>query len=295
MELALNNFGWDNLGSWSTAKKFSVLLIWLIFFTCLLYFVLLRATWNKQQKIATKVRTLAMQVEQQKQALAQMPTPKTLDGEIDQNHVELQNLYITPQHLYQWLGVLAQMAQQDQLALVSSQPLLPIQANFYQELPLHLRVVGTYAQLTRFIAQIVNLKPLFLMAGFSLAPKNQADYNGQLLLDLHLHTFAANNNSDRKVAEFINPSLTKLDLSLAQDPFSKNLLQTLFAISHLQMLGSISDAQHRWAVLQNGNHIVHVRSGQNLDAHTQIIRVTEASVTIKQADRLWQIFLEERK
>lgn len=291
----MNNIGLDNLGSWSAAKKISVILIVTLLLSCLLFFVFLRSDLKKQNKISAEIQLLTIKLAQQKQVSEQMKTQKDMDAEIESHYLSLKNIYIMPKHIHQWIGIFSQIAQQEQLALLSAQPLTPIQAKFYQEIPLDLHVVGAYINLASFIAQIANLKPLFLTANFSLSPQDKNDYNGELILDLHLHAFAENTTHQSQVDNFVTPSLEKLDTSLKQDPFSKSLLQMTFSLLHLHMLGSINDKKQHWAILKNGIHIIHVAPGQHLDAHTQVVQVAGTFVTIKQNDRLHKILLEDKK
>ena len=295
---------WDNLGQWPQKVKIKIFIVWLILSAILGYLLFLNSPLQKNSRTQNKIQVLAQQLTDQKRMLNELMQQPASAAELPTSDHAANALYIDPQQLSHWLGFFAQLAQQNQLTLQTSNILMPIQANFYQELPIHLRLIGTYQNITYFLTQLTNLAPLFLIAEFSLEPKNHENPSAQLLLDLHLHAFAANHkNSVTSSETFITPTIKQLNLTLRLDPFSRTLIQPVLNISNLKMLGSILSPTKHWALLQNGHTILHVTVGQQLDEDTQVTAITQQAVIITQNTnsselhtpaRSWQIPLIEK-
>jgi type IV pilus assembly protein PilO len=290
---------WNNIGRWPRRTRLIVFILFSVLFSLLCYLILLRSTLLIQQRMQYKIKTLQSQITQQQNALAELQQQATSKTELNRMRLTAQALYIMPQQLYQWIDFLAHLAQQNNLTWLAAQPLQTIQANFYQELPLELRITGTYQNICLFVAHITNLSPLFLSASFSLAPSNQSVDATQLLLEIHLQAFALNKPTHDS-EKFTAPEIKKITLELLHDPFSLALIQNSFAINHLKMLGSIITQQKHWALVQNGHELLHISVGQQLDKYTRVTAITAHSITFtqithqKSEPHTWQIFLQEK-
>jgi type IV pilus assembly protein PilO len=161
---------WDNIGTWPLRIKIMVFILAVITVLSASYLLFLRAPLAAYTHTQTKLHALQLQTTAQAAALTK---ENRADG-TELKIVEPQPIYINPHHLAQWLGFFAQVAQQNKLTLQAAQPQQTIQANFYQELPLHLQLIGNYENLTRFITQVANLTPLFLSADFHCRQKHLA-------------------------------------------------------------------------------------------------------------------------
>ncbi|MSP52907.1 MAG: hypothetical protein EXR81_01475 [Gammaproteobacteria bacterium] len=291
---------WNNVGQWPSRAKIIVFTLWSLFLIILCYLIFLRTALLTQQRMQHTVQTLQLQITQQQHTLTELQQ-STSEADLNSMRHATQALYITPQQLYQWIDFLAHLTQQNNLLWLAAQPLQTIQANFYQELPLHLRITGSYQHITLFLAKIANLSPLFLPASFSLYPKNKTTVADQLLLDLTLHAFALNKNSS-DAEKFTTPEIKKINLELLHDPFSPALIQHTFSLNNLKMIGSMINQQKQWALVQNGHEVLHVNVGQQLDAQTQVTAITDQAITIQQINsrdphaepHVWHILLQEK-
>ena len=275
---------WNNIGEWSRYQQRFALALSGIISSILLYFIFLNAPLASQTRLQHKIQTLTLQTTPQENIDVDRPQ--------QQPEKDLHDIYISRQHLASWLNVVAQLAQQHHLILQTSEALLPITANFYNELPIHLRLLGSYPDLTCFVAQLTELKPLFLAANFTLEPKNQGNLDNLVLLDLTLHTFSQNAKTREENTIFTAPAIKKIILPLKQDPFAHNIAAMSVSKNNFLQLDfqdiSVRSALQNLAKVANINIIISDKVQSKISVHLQNITWQEALNVILQTEGLGQ-------
>ncbi|CAK9891786.1 hypothetical protein PS652_04650 [Pseudomonas fluorescens] len=183
---------------------------------------------------------------------------------------------------------LSRLAEAHGVAIEQLQVLEASHAEHYLELPLQLRLRGTFSALAAFFAELAAQPRLVTVHGLSLKPADAQ------LMHMELHVRSYRHHSLQALAQREQPEAPELrTVAVLRNPFAPSALQAhadvlqRLALEQFEMVGSLASRGAYYALIQADGQVHRLQVGDRLGRDQgQVSEISE-----RQVDVIEQVFI----
>lgn len=167
-ELSISELSLDNIGSWPKIYKIITIAFVAIIVLALGYFLSFKQQHEDWQRLSDKEIELRGQMEMKQQQAANLPLYRTQLGEMKEKFGALLRQLPSKTEVPSLLEDISQTGVQSGLKFLLFDPLSEVEHDFYVELPIKIKVIGSYHQLAKFISKVAALSRIVTLHDFTI-------------------------------------------------------------------------------------------------------------------------------
>ena len=185
----LNNLDFSNIGSWPVAVKGVLIAIVAVGVLTLGYFVDIQAQQENLDRITVKEKSLKEDFEFKQAKAANLESYKTQMVEMEDSFGAMIRQLPSKTEVEDLLVDISQTGLASGIEFQLFKPLAEKHIEFYAELPITLKMTGTYHQFGEFVSGIAALPRIVTLENISIIGGKGKDKKGALTMDVTAKTY----------------------------------------------------------------------------------------------------------
>jgi type IV pilus assembly protein PilO len=188
-DIDLNNLDFSNVGSWPVAVKSVLIIIVAMAVLVLGYFVDIQSQQGDLERIIKEEQSLKEDFELKQLKASNLEAYKTQMAEMEDSFGAMIRQLPSKTEVEDLLVDISQTGLASGIEFQLFKPLAEKHIEFYAELPITLKMTGTYHQFGAFVSGIAALPRIVTLENISIAGSNAKDKKNLLTMDVTAKTY----------------------------------------------------------------------------------------------------------
>lgn len=179
LEIDLRDLNIDTVANWPLPFRMVLFAVTAVLICFLAYWVDTSGQLDDLDRAARQEQTLRETFEQKQQMSSNLELYKEQLTQMQKSFEDMLHFLPNKAEVPGLLEDISETGVASGLKFKQFDPQQPVNHDFYQELPMHLAVIGNYHQLATFISKIAQLNRIVTLHDFKLSPKSAGNTSEQ--------------------------------------------------------------------------------------------------------------------